>query len=194
MIKCKSALVIAMILLLASSLSCSKLFTYQESNDHFTGYEKKLCKIVADFGFSLENEASADYPVLEKHISRNYIVSLNDGDTVRINLDNYLQHENKGSETFSVEYTISRIENQFNVELFTALVNAVSGKKITTELCTEFIDAPEERYPVSRYNRKKGKDEVAAKCNALNFFEDWMIYHSEYLDGREVLSLYGLIG
>lgn len=194
MMKCKSALVIAMILFLVSSLSCSKFVSYQESNDHFIEYEKKLCEITADFGFSLENEDSADYPVLEKHISRNYIVSLSDGDTVRINLDNYLQRENKGIETFSVEYTISRAENQFNVELFSALVNAVSGKKITTELCTGFIDAPEERYPVSRYNRTKSKDEVVAKCNALNFFEDWMIYHSSYIDGREVLSIYGLIG
>lgn len=98
-----------------------------------------------------------------------------------------------GVESFSVTYEIERSNSgtSFCVDLFVDLINAVSGRKITRDLCQEFLDAPEEKYAATRKGYHKSNGEIIYKIKNLNFFEDWRIYYELYPQ-EEILSFGGL--
>lgn len=143
---------------------------------------------------SLKNAAEGFKLELYEDEQRNlkYSVFPNEGGLIEITLFNDDSENANTVSSFKVEYTKKSAEDDFNVKLFVALVNSISRKSITEGYCNEFINAPEDRFPSSRYNHVKQEDELIAKWQALNFFEDWMITITTFSDGHEMLSFGGL--
>lgn len=98
-----------------------------------------------------------------------------------------------GAESFTIIYKIESNDSgtSFCVDLFVDLINAVSGRKITRDLCQEFLDAPEEKYAATRKGSRKINGEVVYKIKNINFFDDWRLRYRLYPQ-EEILSFGGL--
>lgn len=178
--------------------------------------------LVASFGYVLFRNPSYDLDTLSKKFNAYYIeieaianennledrfwitdeakslkkyhISVNDTSNIYIEFSTNATEKQKGMGTFSVSYTVSDIstDNNFDVKLFTAIVNSVSGKKITTDFVTEFLNAPEEEYSVEKYGLSYGGHAVE-KMHALNFWEDWIIGYNLTYDNHAELWFYGRV-
>lgn len=128
-----------------------------------------------------------------KSLNKYYIV-VNDESRINVEFSTNSTDTQKGNGTFSISYTISDVsdDSNFDVELFTEIVNSISGKTITTDFVTEFLTAPEEKYSVKKYGLS-GDDYAISKMHALNFWEDWVIGYELTYDGYAELWFYGYI-
>lgn len=177
--------------------------------------------LVASFGYVLFRNPSYDLDTLSKKFNAYYIeieaivnennledrfwvtdeakslkkyhISVNDTSNIYIEFSTNATEKQKGMGTFSVSYTVSDIstDNNFDVKLFTAIVNSVSGKKITTDFVTEFLNAPEE-YSVEKYGLSYGGYAVE-KMHALDFWEDRVLGYNLTYDNHAELWFYGRV-
>lgn len=129
----------------------------------------------------------------EKSLNK-YYISVNDTSNIYIEFFTNATEKQKGMGTFSVSYTISDAsdDNDFDVELFTELVNSISGKTITADFVTEFLTAPEEKYSVQKYGLS-GDGYAVEKIHALNFWEDWLIGYNLTYDNHAELWFSGYV-
>ncbi len=127
---------------------------------------------------------------------KHYYIIINDKQRIDIRFSTNATETQKGNGTFSISYTISEVndddDNNFDVDLFTEIVNLISGKTITTDFLTEFLTAPEEKYSVEKYGLSGGGYAVE-KMQALNFWEDWVISYELTYDNDAELQFYGYI-
>lgn len=130
----------------------------------------------------------------EANLLKKYHISVNDTSNIYIEFSTNATETQKGMGYFSVSYTISDIsnENSFDVELFTELVNSISGKTITADFVTEFLSAPEEKYSAQKYGLS-GDGYAVEKMHALNFCEDWVVGYNLTYDNQAELWFSGYI-
>lgn len=130
----------------------------------------------------------------EANSLKKYHISVNDTSNIYIEFSTNATETQKGMGYFSVSYTISDIgdENSFDVELFTELVNSISGKTITADFVTEFLTAPEEKYSVQKYGLS-GDGYAVEKMHALDFLEDRVIGYNLTYDNHADLWFYGRV-
>ena len=178
--------------------------------------------LVASFGYVLFRNPSYDLDTLSKKIDvcyieieaianennlgdifwitdeakslKKYHISVNDTSNIYIEFSTNATEKQKGMGTFSVSYTVSDIntDNNFDVELFTAIVNSVSEKKITTDFVIGFLNAPEEEYSVRKYGMT-GEGYDISKMYALDFGENRIIGYNLTYDNYAELWFYGRV-
>ena len=195
--KTRVKFVVYMMIIVASMMlvACaSNRYSVEESKNNFEGYAEKLSIIADSFGFVLqEKESSIYYEPDDKYICMVYSIEISSDDRIEITLSNYPERRNKGTEEFTIEYTKNENVSDYQIDLFVALVNTVSGKSISESYCTSFLNASEEEYSAARFGYQKLNGEVIAKMDHLNFFEDWTIKYLLYGDGAETLMFGGII-
>ena len=125
---------------------------------------------------------------------KQYYIIVNDKQRIDITFSTNATETQKGNGTFSISYTISDVsdDNNFDVDLFTEVVNSISGKTITKVFTTEFLTASEEKYSVEKYGLSGGGYAVE-KMHALNFWEDWIISYELTYDNNAELRFYGYV-
>ncbi len=174
----KTIVMVMLAILLVPLCGCKKAASLYD-------YKSRLTDAAEEFKLELHED---------EQYNLKYSISPLEGGTIIITLYNEDAKDVNAVSSFTVEYTKNLNEDDFNVKLFVALVNSVSKKDISEGYCCEFINAPEDRFPSSRYNHIKQEGELTAKWQALNFFEDWMLKHMTYSDGHEMLSFGGMAG
>ncbi|MCR5809372.1 MAG: hypothetical protein K6G56_07400 [Clostridiales bacterium] len=142
--------------------------------------QRRLETVAETYGLELRS--------IDDRIDPEYGIAVPEGGSIRIKL---FFDEGKRIDSFSIEYEKLNGTEGFDVGLFISLVNAVSGRRITTDYCEDFLEAPETEHPSGRYGHIMQEDELFAKWQALNLTEDWMIRHTKYKDGSETLSFGG---
>ncbi len=128
-----------------------------------------------------------------KSLEKCYI-KVNDKSRIDVEFSTTATETQRGKGTFSISYTISDVndDNNFDIDLFTKIVNSISGKTITSDFVTGFLTAPKEKYSVKKYGLS-GNGYAIEKMQALNFFEDWFIGYKLTYDNHAELWFYGYI-
>ena len=83
-----------------------------------------------------------------------------------------LDFEKEGEETFLISYILP-INEEYDLDLFAELVNAVSGREISAEYCEDFLRKLD---VIDRQSRSK-KEEFS-QSKTLDFEERWTITYS----------------
>ena len=195
----KTVIILLAVLLLLSGLSgCAeqKDVTIEQTLENADMYFEELQKLAERYNAEIEKttHSYSDAQNCYAYIRIDIIITISADEEIKIVIDNSTYNSTKGIESFSVNYYLNNdnVQHQFDTQIFTDVVNCVSGKKISVEFCDEFLAAPESEYPASKYGFDKLNGELVAKMHALNFLEDWMISYVMTKDGNEELSFGGL--
>ena len=135
--------------------------------------------------YNLENKF---YITDEVKLLKSGYIKINNKSGINVEFSTNATKTQKSEGVFCVSYTISDIgtDNNFDIELFVELVNSISGKTITNDFVTDFLNAPEEKYSVEKYGLT-GEGYAESKMYALDFFENWVIgYHLTYNNHAEL--------
>lgn len=166
-------------------------FSIQQSNDNFQMYFNAIQQVAEEYGLKLTEEinhtAERQQPYKDLHIG------ITSNAFIKIRMINSAVETDKGSESFTVDYFLynSDLIPETDVKLFVALVNCISGKKVSYDFCCSFLSAPESEYAASDYGYQKKDGELVAKMFPMNFFEDWVLCYFETLE-RKQMSFGGL--
>lgn len=191
----KTIIMLLAVLLLLSGLSgCAerKRVTIEQTLENADMYFEELQKLAERYNAEIA-KTTPDY-VEEQDGYVEVTITISADEKVQIVIVNSAYDSQKGVEGFTVNYFLNNnnVQHQFDTQIFTDIVNCVSGKKISVEFCDEFLAAPESEYPAGKYGFDKLNGELVAKMHALNFLEDWMISYVMTKDGNEELSFGGL--
>ncbi|MBQ7897019.1 MAG: hypothetical protein IJ323_01205 [Clostridia bacterium] len=185
----KKNIVIIMIFTMLSFCSCNREFiSIEQSKENFSIYQQSLQEVVEKYDLDLkEVEVQDTY--------RDFSITFQNSE-ILIRLDNSAIASNEGVESFSIDYYLTKdntdeLREEFNINLFVDLVNCISGKTISEDICDEFLNASEEKYSAEKYGYKKIDGVNIAKMHSFNFFEDWIIFYESKSD-EELLSFGGL--
>lgn len=180
-----SLVVISVYLLFPKIPSCDLEILTKKFNLCYTGIESITNK------YKLENKV---WVTDEAKSLKKYYISITDKARIDIEFSTTATETQKGIGVFSVSYTISDVseDNNFDVELFTEIVNSASGRSITTDFVTDFLTAPEEKYSIEKYGLPDDGYAVE-KMHALNFWEDWFIGYNLTYDNHAEIWFYGYI-
>lgn len=190
------ALVIVLIACLMLSGCTVKPLSLEQSQKNFAYYETQLKELLEPYGLTI-NELPTDYitnpPPEEQTFGwyRSFLIEIDDTSTITVDFSSNATWEDKGREEFNVFYQ-NNGENEFDVKLFTEIVNAVSGREIDEDYCEQFLSDPEEAHSPSRYALSKSDGQKIYKYEFLNFQEDWSISYTLDEDGVEELRFWGL--
>lgn len=170
----------------------TKHITIEQSQKNFLTYQDSLEKVASQYNLELTETKDFNFDDLDS--IKDFVVFINTESQIRIRMINSAFESEKGVESFSIDYTIvnTDFENDFNIQLFVDLVNCISGKTVSVDLCNEFLSAPESKYAAEKYGFQKLNGEKIAKEYPLNSFEDWNISYVLNKDGEETLTLGGL--
>lgn len=188
--------VIVAIMLVSFVLSLSgcttKYITIEQSQKNFSVYQDSLQKIADQYDLKLT--AKEDKNIENQDSYKDFIITVSSNSVIEIRVINSAYESKKGVESFSIQYGISEIDSvsDYNIPLFIDLVNSVSGREISADFCTEFLNAPENKYSAEKYGYKKLNGEIIAKQLPLNFFEDWNISYILSKDNEGILTFGGL--
>jgi len=134
--------------------------TVKESEAHFLVFEKRLQQVADRYGVELVKTMDAWWgPTL---LAAEYTVTLPDSDqetiTIWIKSDTGMTHsgqedwdtieKERGIEWVSLDYRKQdgQQEGGFRIDLFAALANCVSRKKLSDKILESFLDEPTEKY------------------------------------------------
>lgn len=165
--------------------------TLEQSKENFINYYDYIQKIVKQYGCEL---VKTQNPMVENQDScMDLDIYISENEKIYMRFINSAYSSSKGTESFSIEYTISnnKTNNTFKIDLFVDLINSVSGKLISNEFCSSFLQAPEEQYSAEDYGFSKSDGVTIYKYYPLNFMEDWTIYYIQNEDNDEVLLFGG---
>lgn len=189
----KKIMVILMIGLLFLSGCTTNQLTAKQSEKNFLVYKEAIVDIALEF----ECRATEvfDENMGSQECYKDLVIHIDDGQKIFLRMSNSAYDATKGVERFEVSYNLNENRNNemsFNLELIVAVVNAISGKMITKELCEEFLQAPESKYALERYGLTKSENIQVQKLDFLNFGEDWNISYTLDNEFNETLSFWGL--
>lgn len=191
----KTVIILLAVLLLLSGLSgCAerKRVTIEQTLENADMYFEELQKLAERYNAEIEKTTSGYIDEQDGYVEMTITISAYE--KVQIVIVNTAYDSQTGVEGFTVNYFLNNnnVQHQFDTQIFTDVVNCVSGKKISVEFCDEFLAAPESEYPAGKYGFDKLNGELVAKMHALNFLEDWMISYVMKKDGNEELTFGGL--
>ena len=191
----RNKILVSFIVLIIFTLLCgctTKRITLDQSKNNFSVYKNAIQEIANQYGLEL-TEVFNEY--IEDPNSYQFF-------KLRIEPDGYIDIEmyysgtdtEKGLETFAVEYHAGSAEPEkaFDMPLFVNLSNCISGRKITTDLCEEFLNAPESKYAAEKYGYQKLNREKIAKKYEFNFFDNWQLYYFLTKEDEGILIFSGL--
>lgn len=160
------------------------------SVENFSEYEKNIGLISNKYNLNMSQIIDPNYSI-ENNVCKDLRITGKDME-IQVYLSNKaLLDEEKGRESFLVTYSISENKN-FDLELFTELINSISGKTVSTKFCDDFLVN-------LNVNKKKSdsSDILFHKSKPLDWSEDWVIsytlynpeYYSDYLKKLEFVGL-----
>lgn len=166
-------LVLCVILVLISGCSRAPQISRSVSAENFIQYMAKfreisnkhiLAMLPIETPISSSDDAS--------HISNNFSLSRKDTEINVLLSNDALDFEQEGEETFLIAYMLP-IDEEYDLDLFAELVNAVSGRTITAEYCEEFLRSIDV-YDKNTRNRKAD----FSKSKPLNWEGNWVISYT----------------
>ena len=115
-------------------------------------------------------------------IRKAFSIIIDEGSYIEVLLQyrNLRSKPERGEETITLTYYVnsnnhelSASETTFNLDFFAALIKAVSREDVTKEDLSDFLLAPENKYPASKYGFYKMNEEKKKKIAYLNPGSDW---------------------
>lgn len=165
-----------------------QLVSQEQSRSNFDYYEEQMSAVLEPYGLMLDVQSSED---TELGIYRTFSVVLDGAAIISVSFSSNATKESRGREEFEIIYHIGG-EEAFNLELFTSIVNVVSGMELSADACETFLSDSEEDHSPARYGLKKTDDQTIWKYEFLNNGEDWSIGYSLYRDETEELTFWGV--
>lgn len=108
-----------------------------ESEAHFEKLEQVLKQTADSCELELKKVRSK---LDEGGIIVDYELKLDERSTIKLSLHNILlDGKTKGAERFSVSYEKSDRSTEFDIALFTAIANSVSGRTLTDDFCLQLV-------------------------------------------------------
>ncbi len=170
----KKLLLVFVCMLIVIMCGCGRApqISGSESARNFSKYEKLIRMIANKYDLTMKEINDPNYSD-EKWVNKDFELSGKDM-LINVGLENTaLDTEEKGEEKFLIVYSIPD-DDYFDLDLFTELVNLISGKAISKIYCDEFLS-----------NVYLGKN-VSLDCDdlliydskPLNFEEEWVISYT----------------
>ena len=144
------------------------------SADNFIKYEKAIRTIAKKYDLAIDETGPVFYDNYDSNlVSKDLSLSGGKGMLINIYLSNdALDMEPEGEETFLISYTLPFAE-KYDFDLFTELINAVSGEQVTADYCREFLRGLEVDLSVPHET-----DTIIDKSKPLDFGEHWVISYT----------------
>lgn len=194
MIVLKKIVLILLILSLLYFGGCqTNRLSLNQSNKNFMIYQTSIDEIATQYGFNLKEEF--DENIENQKSYKDLRITISNHSEVYIRIINSAYNSNTGVESFTLQYSIDNSENSkefFNTDLFVNLVNSISGKTISKDFCDEFLQAPEKKYPATKFGFEKLNEELIAKQIMLDRSENWTITYVLSSKNEEELTFGGL--
>lgn len=165
-----------------------KRLSMEQSQNNFADYENQLKEVLEPYGLTM-SELSTEQD--EIRLYRSFLIALDDTTTVTVYFSSNATQDRNGREEVEIIY-YNNDGKIFDLNLFTKIVNSVSGREISENYCEQFLSDPEEKHLPSRYGIDKTDSQKIYKYEFLNFGEDWSIGYSLYDDETEELTFWGL--
>ena len=163
------------------------------SEENFSMYEKSIRDIAKKHDLAIDELEPVLYDGYDaSRVSKEFSLSGGKGMHIYISFSNdALDGEPEGEETFYIAYTLPFAED-YDLYLFTELINAVSGETVTTNFCRDFLRGLEIDLspPRVRYT-------IISKSKPLDWDGHWIISYdlsgSDYSESyRQDLTFKGL--
>ena len=155
---------LALVLIMFLSLTgCkAKLLSPQKSEENFKHYEKQLSEILEKYNLTFELEPFNGYPWAAYKDCLIFLDKTSENSTkIMVSFSN-----TRGLEYFNVWYiSYEEKTSNFNLTLFTEIVNTFSGMEISEDYCKQFL---------SDLENKEEKSEIFEYDN-FGFFEEWSL-------------------
>lgn len=188
----KTLLILSISVLLIIACGCARApqISRIDSVENFSKYEKKIQMISNKYNLSMSEINDPNYDDVN-YIHKDFIISGTDLEISFYLSNEALDTEEKGEETFLIVYSIPE-NKDFDLELFTELVNSISGKTISKEFCENFLD----NLNVSE-NNSQDTGIPLYKSKPLDFEPNWVIsytleeteYPDDYSQNLEFVGL-----
>lgn len=192
-----------LVLCMIGASSCAKTsigkFTLKESKTHFAQFEQSLLAVAEAHGLELKTDSIRDD---RECLNITYVLKVDRNSDIEISVSNHLpdifDFDGMGEESFNIDYTLRSPAAEFDLSLFAALANCVSGCSITSEWCENFLHESElslpgnDAYIKTRYVQPADKSTIISRL-PVNAFEQ-SEYYSEYDDYYAELEFYGVTG
>ena len=165
-----------------------QLVSQEQSRSNFDYYEEQMSAVLEPYGLILDVQSSEN---TDLGLYRSFSVALDGAAIISASFSSNATKESRGREEFEIIYHIGGDE-AFNLELFTGIVNVVSGMELSASACETFLSDSEEDHSPVRYGLKKADDQTIWKYEFLNNGEDWSLGYSLYRDETEELTFWGI--
>lgn len=189
----KKIVMVLVISLLCLSGCTTKQLTVKQSEENFLIYEDVIKDIALEFDCQITEVF--DENMGSEECYKDFVILIDDRQEIFLRMCNSAFNSTKGVERFEISYSISDNrgdEISFNLELIVDVVNAISGKTITKQMCEEFLQAPESEYALEKHGLTKSENIQIQKLDFLNFWEEWNISYTLDDEFSETLSFWGL--
>ena len=180
--------------------SCGQELALQEEVwEHFDNSFEAIRLVASSFNKTLSDENNISHVPDDEtsgDMRDSFTIIVDDNSYIRVSLQyRIIKHDpERGEETIVLSYYIEPDSPDapadcadFDIEFFTALIHATSRKDVTEEMLKEFLSAPEDEYPASRYGFYKLNGERVAKTKYLNRWSDWALvfWGLDYYEKRD---------
>ena len=156
-----------------------------ESEAHFEKLEQVLQQTAESCELELKKVRSK---LDEDGIIVDFELKPDESSTIKVSLNNILlDGRTKGAERFSVSYEKSDRSTEFDIALFTAIVNSVSGRTLTDDFCVQLANDTDGTFAEISTNGAPGwmhKFKTLDKYGNWSLSEDLLMYESQ-LDSAE---------
>lgn len=163
-----------------------KKIRFEQSQKNFDKYETELKKIAEKHGYKLEeNEDFYEGSPVDK----GWKIVLNGAERIEISLSSDGESSVRGTEHFYVDYILwgsHAVNREYDTQLFSDIVNVMSGKKIKPSMVSRFLDSDDNF--LSEYDT----DKKIRYSKTLDFWENWQFEYVLTLQDEGILSFYGL--
>lgn len=160
------------------------MFLPSESKLHFDALEPKLILAAESFGHELKkvkNEADDESILIE------YRLELDNSSCIVISFHNFtLDGRTKGEERFTVSYSKRDRKERYDVELFIALINSVSGRAVSAEFVQRVLSDTDGSFAelITRERSPENDWEGLVKFKHLDSSRNWSLSEEITKDER----------
>lgn len=154
-----------------------------ESEAHF----EKLEQVLKESAESCELELKKVRSKLDEDgIIVDFELKPDESSTIKVSLNNILlDGKTKGAERFSVSYEKSDRSTEFDIALFTAIVNSVSGRTLTDDFCVQLANDIDGTFAEISTNGAPG---WMHKFKTLDKYGNWSLSEDLLMDESQLDS------
>ena len=154
-----------------------------ESEAHFEKLEQVLQQTAESCELELKKVRSK---LDEDGIIVDFELKPDESSTIKVSLNNILlDGKTKGAERFSVSYEKSDRSTEFDIALFTAIVNSVSGRTLTDDFCVQLANDTDGTFAEISTNGAPG---WMHKFKTLDKYGNWSLSEDLLMDESQLDS------